>query len=70
MGVKNATRQNYMTKSWGFMFCIYLCEIRDRKELRDSHHLTETGHEPAQLYQRTHSFQNPHVCKADFLKVT
>jgi hypothetical protein len=52
------------------MFCIYPCEIRDRKELRDSHHLTETGHEPAQLYQRTYSFQNPHVCKADFLKVT
>ena len=51
------------------MFCRSR-ELSDNKNRTASYHLTKARHEPPQLYQCAHSFQNPHVCKANFLNVT
>jgi hypothetical protein len=45
-------------------------ELSDNKNRAASHHLTKASHEPPQLNQCPHSFQNPHMCKADFLNLT
>lgn len=58
-----------MIKSSGFMFC-RSCKLSDNKNRANPYHLTKASHEPPQLYQCAHSFQNPHVCKANFLNVT